>query len=260
MTKQDDLGRTVTFYHPPTRVVSLVPSITELLYDLGMKEQIVGKTKFCIHPKIKDDKATIIGGTKNFDIQKIIELKPEIVIANKEENTKDAIEELSKHCPVYVTDVRDIDDALNMIENIGKICDKYSKALEIVDQIENGFEELSKEKIGSAIYLIWKQPYMTITKNTFINSMMELAGFENIFKHKEGNYPEITEDEIRESGADYILLSNEPYKFTEKHLPKFHTFFPNSKILLVDGEMFSWYGSRMIKSIQYFNQLKSMNK
>jgi len=255
MTLIDDLGRTVTFYHPPARVVSLVPSITELLYDLGLENEIIGKTRFCIHPEIENDKTAIIGGTKNFDIQKIIDLKPEIVIANKEENTKDGIEELSKYCPVYVTDVTDIDSALNMIENMGKICDKYSKANQIVEKIEAGIEELSNEKIGSAIYLIWKQPFMTVSKNTFINSMMELAGFDNIFKDKEGNYPEITEEEIKESNANYILLSTEPYKFTEKHLPKFSTLFPNSKTIIVDGEMFSWYGSKMLKSINYFKEL-----
>lgn len=260
MTLQDDLGRMVTFYYPPMRVVSLVPSITELLYDLGIKDQIVGKTKYCIHPKIEDDKTTIIGGTKNFDIQKIIDLKPEIVIANKEENTKEGIEELSKFCPVYVTDVRDIDDALNMIENLGKICDKYSKALEIVDKLEIGFDELNREKIGSAIYLIWKQPYMTISKTTFIHSMVELAGFENIFRDKEGNYPEITEEEILESKADYILLSSEPYKFREKHLPKFQSMFPDSKTILVDGETFSWYGSRMLLTTKYFRNLRDSVK
>ncbi|HRP02141.1 MAG TPA: helical backbone metal receptor [Candidatus Kapabacteria bacterium] len=254
----DDLGRKVNFQYPPTRIISLVPSITELLYELNIGDNIVAKTKFCIHPKIENENITLLKGTKNFEVDKIIQLRPDIVIANKEENSKDLIEELLNYCPVYITDVNNITSALKMIIDIGAICNKNNEANILATNIRTEINNLPKMLSGRAAYLIWKQPLMSITGNTFINSMLELIGIDNIFKNREGNYPEVTQQEIIDNRPDYIFLSTEPYRFTNVHIPKFQSMFPNSKVLIIDGEMCSWYGSRMLKAIRYLNDFQSL--
>jgi len=223
---------------------------------LGLEDEIVGITKFCIHPIDKVKNKLIVGGTKNFSLEKILQLNPDLVIANKEENQQQSIMELSKYVPVYTSYVNDFDSALNMIENIGLITDRKIQATEMTSKIENLFDELKvvdfKKKV---IYMIWKQPFMTVGKNTFINSMIEKIGLINVFANKESNYPEISESEIINSDADLILLSTEPYKFSEKNFPKFNELLPNAKALVVNGEMFSWYGSRMQLSASYLQSL-----
>ena len=257
MTVQDDIGDIVTFYYPPIKIVSLVPSITELLIDLGLENELAGITKYCIFPEEKVSKLNKIGGTKNPDLQKIIDLKPDLVIANKEENQKEHIEFLrASNIPVYVTYIDDYDSALNMIENIGMITDRKSKANSITRAIDEKFDNFeSQVNVKKVAYMIWKQPYMTIGKNTFINSMLTKIGFENVFENYEGNYPVITQDDIIKSETEFIFLSTEPYKFSEKHIHQFQKIKPDAKIVIVEGDKFSWYGSRMLLAADYFQNL-----
>jgi ABC-type Fe3+-hydroxamate transport system substrate-binding protein len=240
----------------PKRIISVVPSQTELLFDLGLENEVLGITKFCIHPKEIFQTKEKIGGTKNLNIQKIISLKPDLIIANKEENVKEQIELLAEKYPVWLTDVNNYDDTLNMIADLGMITRKSEKAELILHTINEQFSIPVFTKKRKAVYLIWKSPLMTIGGDTFIDSMMYKAGFENTFHHLT-RYPEIELETIANSDCEFVLLSSEPYPFKQKHVDEFKIALPDKKIIIVDGEMFSWYGSRMLKSVDYFKILLS---
>jgi ABC-type Fe3+-hydroxamate transport system substrate-binding protein len=239
-----------------SRMVSLVPSQTELLYDLGLEEEVVGITKFCVHPaKLNKTKARI-GGTKNVNIAAIHRIQPNLIIANKEENVKEQVEELAQTFDVLVTDVNNLQDALAMIRTIGQITGKQARAMSLADAINQAFDKLilaidSKRKIKTA-YLIWKNPYMAAGGGTFINNMTQHCGMVNIFTNV-NRYPKISLDELRD--CELILLSSEPYPFKEKHADEIRAAIPNARIILADGEMFSWYGSRLLKAAHYFENL-----
>jgi len=243
----DHLERNIEINFPPKRIISLVPSQTELLFDLGLENEIVGVTKFCIHPKDKIIDKTKIGGTKKFNFEKIHKLKPDLIIANKEENYKSGILELEKHFPVWVSDIYTIEDNLKMILDIGKLCNKINQSKNIHNLLIEKINQIkTKQQKNTAAYIIWQNPIMCINKNTFINEMLNLFGFENVFKDNKNRYPEITEEEIRNKNPEYIFLSSEPFPFKNKHKIEFQKKFKNSKIVLVDGELFSWYGSRLL--------------
>lgn len=236
------------------KIISLVPSITELLFSLKLDKEVVGITKFCIHPPEWQKTKTIVGGTKNIHIEKIRSLKPDLIIANKEENVKEQIEAL-KDYNVVVTDVNSFDTALEMIATIGKLVHKESEAEKLATTIKQGFSELNINNYYSAIYLIWSAPYMTIGGDTYIHSIMQKAGFENAFGNST-RYPKITEADMLEKNPDFVLLSTEPYPFKEKHVEELQALLPKTKIILVGGEMFSWYGSRMLEAANYLKKLK----
>lgn len=241
--------------HPPQKIISLIPSITELLFDLNLSEKIIGITKFCVHPSTLIKNVEKIGGTKKLNIEKIISLKPDLIIANKEENNKEDIEALVALFPVLLTDVDDYASAIKMITQIGTITDKVTEASNLITTIDEGFKTIQKplEPIKT-IYLIWKDPYMTIGNDTFIHHMLQLLGMQNLFSHTE-RYPQLTIDQIKDAAPQLLLLSSEPYPFKQKHIDEIAAVLPNTSIVLVDGEMFSWYGSRMKYMPQYFNDL-----
>jgi len=257
----DQLGRTIELHQTPKRIISLVPSQTELLYDLGLDQEVIGITKFCVHPEHWFKTKTRIGGTKTLNIQKIKQLQPDLIIANKEENIKEQVEELAKHFPVFVTDVNSLDDAYQMIYHVGKLTGKESKSEDIIKQINEGFSQLQthadsyRDKLQTA-YLIWKDPYMTIGGDTFIDDLLYYAGFANSFSDT-SRYPAITVEEIQNKGCELLLLSSEPFPFKQKHIDELQAHLPNTKIALVDGEMFSWYGSRLLHAPKYFQELKA---
>ncbi|MGM0582155.1 MAG: ABC transporter substrate-binding protein [Bacteroidota bacterium] len=253
-TLKDQIGNLIELKDSPKRIISLVPSITEFLYDLGLANQVVGITKFCVHPMKWRKEKEIIGGTKQQHLTKIQDLKPDLIIANKEENEKLYVEKLSKICPVYVSDVNDFDSALAMMIDIGELTGEYEKAEEISQNINQQFDLIKKSasKIKVA-YCIWKKPWMWAGSDTFISKMLGYCGFENIIPQE--RYPEIEMSEIVKMDPDYIFLSSEPFPFQEKHIQELKPEFPNAHFVVVDGEMFSWYGSRMLKAPQYFNSL-----
>lgn len=253
-TFTDQIGKQITLKGIPKRVISLVPSQTELIYELGCGDKIVGQTLFCIHPKEKFKTSTKIGGTKTPKIDKIIELQPDLIIANKEENRWEDISILEKYAPVWVSDVNNLTSAIEMIISVGNMLNAPQKAIELTNQIENEFKHLSQLNLGSTLYLIWKNPYMTVGGDTFIHDMISSAGFNNLYKN-EKRYPEISEKEIIEKNPNVILLSSEPFPFKEKHINELQKLVPEAKIILVDGEMFSWYGSKLTQSAKYFKEL-----
>ncbi len=237
------------------RIISLVPSQTELLAYLGLEKEVIGITKFCIHPHKWFRQKVRIGGTKNINLEKIENLSPDLIIANKEENVKAQIELLAEKYDVWITDVNTIDDAIKMINDIGKLTQRPQEASGLSLKIKEGFEKLQiitseKSKIPAA-YFIWKDPWMVAASHTFINDMMKYAGLENVFANQE-RYPEISLSEIQEKNTELILLSSEPYPFNDKHKSEIEKIIPGIKTEIVDGEMYSWYGSRLLKSIDYF--------
>lgn len=238
-----------------SRIVSLVPSQTELLYYLGLENEVVGITKFCIHPQKWFKKKTKVGGTKTINFEKIEQLSPDLIIANKEENVKDQVEQLSQKYDVWVTDINNLADSIKMINDIGKLTKRSKHASLLGLEIENGFEKLlaissQKRKIPAA-YFIWKDPYMVAANQTFINELMRYCALQNVFSNQT-RYPEISLNELKNNQTELILLSSEPYPFKEKHKEGIQKIFPELKIELVDGEMFSWYGNRLLKSVDYF--------
>jgi len=235
------------------KVVSLVPSITEALFDLGLTEnEVIGRTKFCIHPSEKVKNVTIIGGTKNINIEKIKALQPDLILANKEENVKEQVEALMDDFKVIVTNVENIEDNYYLLKTLGRLFNKEEKAqcfnLKIYD-ILNEAKINSKAKVA---YLIWKNPYMTIGSDTFIHKILGEIGFENIFKDRK-RYPVIETEDLAE--AEIIMLSSEPFPFKEKHMEELKVFYPDKKIMIVDGEAFSWYGTHIAKCESYFKEL-----
>ena len=253
----DQLNRQVTIKEKPFRIVSLVPSQTELLHHLGLEKEVVGITKFCVHPAQWFKTKTRIGGTKNVDIQKVKELQPDIIFANKEENVQEQVEQLASDFPVWVSDVNTVDDALRMINSIGEITGKTKQAETLILKIKEGFADIavpaSNHQLPAA-YLIWRNPYMTAGGDTFIHHILTEAGFQNIFQHR-GRYPEITVPDLQMAGCQLLMLASEPYPFKEKHVIELQMQLPQTKIILVDGEIFSWYGSRLLKAPPYFRSL-----
>lgn len=252
----DQTGRMLTLQKTPERVVSIVPSQTELLYDLGLDKEVVGITKFCVHPESWFKTKTRVGGTRQIKMEIIHQLKPDLIFANKEENVKEQVEELEKNYPVWISDVKTLQDARSMIQESGKMTGKEIKANILINQIDDSFSSLAvlKHKPKTA-YLIWRNPYMTIGGDTFIHAMLEAAGFENIFKNKL-RYPEITLGELSIANCQLLFLSSEPFPFKQKHIKEIQPQLANTKIILVDGEMFSWYGSRLLKAPDYFQNLQ----
>ena len=249
----DQMGRSVEVPISIKRIVSLVPSQTELLHYFGLENEVVGITKFCIHPDSWFKSKTRIGGTKQLKIDEIIALKPDLIIGNKEENTKDDIEKLEQNgLSVWMSDINSFDEALEMIEQVGLMCGKEQEALKLSTKIIHGFNEISSIGEGRGLlYLIWDEPSFVVGKNTFIDSIIEKIGFINACDLS--RYPNLSE--LPNPNPDLIFLSSEPFPFNEQHIEKYQKLFPNSKIILVDGEMISWYGSRMLESVRYFVKL-----
>jgi ABC-type Fe3+-hydroxamate transport system substrate-binding protein len=239
---------------PPQRIISLVPSQTELLFDLGVGDKIVGITKFCVHP-IEVKSKTKIGGTKIFHFDAIDELQPDLIIGNKEENYEEGIEQLKQKYPVWMSDVFSLADAYRMMLEIGLLTNTYDKSASLVQQIKNKFAGVVKFEPLRTLYFIWKAPWMAVGKNTFIDSIMRELGLVNVVS--ETRYPHLTNDEIKQLDPEIIFLSSEPFPFREKHIQELQALLPQSKIVLADGEMFSWYGSRLLRAPDYFQSLRT---
>ena len=255
----DQLNRAVTLQAAPQRIISVVPSQTELLFHLGLDAEITGITKFCVHPADKVKQVAKIGGTKQLNIESIHQLQPDLIIANKEENEQAQVEELMKHYPVWISDIHNLPTALDMIHKVGEITYLEVEAMQLIKSIRQCFVQLTPLAVPLRVaYLIWRKPYMAAGNDTFINSMLQLCGFTNAFNLN--RYPQISAEELIAAQPDVVLLSSEPYPFNEKHINEFKGMLPSSRIILVDGELFSWYGSRLLYAPAYFNGLISKLK
>lgn len=255
---KDQLHRPIKLDNTPKRIISLVPSQTELLVDLGLEASIVGITKFCVHPAHLKETKVIVGGTKQVHFDRLKELKPDIILCNKEENTKEMIQELETIAAVHISDIYTIDDTLELIELYGSLFQREDAARTIIKEISKKkfeFEDFIKDKPKrSAAYFIWKEPWMVAAKHNFIDELLHLNGFENYYGQL-SRYPEVRLKADVPENADLVLLSTEPFPFKDQHIAEMKPFFPKAMILVVDGEMFSWYGSRLLKAFDYFKTL-----
>lgn len=233
----------------------MVPSLTELLFDLGLEESVAGRTRFCIHPKENVEKVPIVGGTKNPRLDKIREIAPDLIIANKEENRKEDIEELQEDFEVLVTDIDSINEALFAIHDIGWTCGKQDEARKLISDIQAEMGRVPDEPAVTTAYFIWRDPWMTVGHDTYIHSVMSHWNMENVYKEK-NRYPKTTLYELSLRKPETILLSSEPYPFKEKHIQEISAICPSSNILLVNGEWFSWYGSRMLHGFRKMNMFR----
>jgi ABC-type Fe3+-hydroxamate transport system substrate-binding protein len=251
----DQLGNNIELPAAPKRIISLVPSQTELLHYLGLEAELIGITKFCIHPSTWFKTKERIGGTKQLNIEKIKSLAPDFIIANKEENTREQIEELQQFFPVWISDIKTIEDACVMIQQVANMVDKKEIAFSLINEIKRGFSAIiPSTQVLSVAYLIWKNPWMTVGDDTFIHDVIHQIGWHNVYDMQQ-RYPETTIEGLQKLNPDLILLSSEPYPFSAKHINELQGHFPQTKILLVDGEMFSWYGSRLKYAANYLQQL-----
>ncbi|HMN06587.1 MAG TPA: helical backbone metal receptor [Flavobacteriales bacterium] len=250
------MHRTVPVPAHPQRIISLVPSQTELLHDLGLGERVVGITKFCIHPEGWFRSKPRVGGTKKVDLEKVRVLKPDLIIGNKEENERADIEALEKEFPVWMSDVDDLDSALEMIRRIGTLTGTMPRAEEIASDIADAFAGLQPlPRPVCTAYLIWRKPYMAVGSGTFIHDMLERCGLINVFADKD-RYPVLSDPPGGfPSTTELVLLSSEPFPFKEVHAEELRLLLPGARCLCVDGEPFSWYGSRLLRSASYFAAL-----
>lgn len=254
--RADMTGRWINLPEVPHRIVSLVPSQTELLFDLGLEGSILGVTKFCIHPARARRRTRVVGGTKKFNLPIISNLQPDLIIGNKEENDKELIEALEPVAPVWLSDVRSWNDALEMMVQIGDITGRTVAANDLAARIRKAFSPWPpRDRLApSVLYMIWKDPWMAAASDTFIDVMLEKAGFRNAIGHL-NRYPVLSEHMIKSVQPEFIFLSTEPYPFGRKHFEELHRMAPGSRLCLVDGEMFSWYGSRLLQAPPYFARL-----
>jgi ABC-type Fe3+-hydroxamate transport system substrate-binding protein len=271
ITTTEQVGNSLELTVPAQRIVSLVPSQTELLYYLGLEEKVMGITKFCVHPAEWFRTKQRVGGTKTINIEKIKQLQPDLVLANKEENVQDQVEVIAAFAPVWASDVNTLKDATAMITSVGELTGTKTKATELAGSIIGLFDDLlntwsvpnenatspdaSENPPHAAAYFIWKDPYMVAGGGTFISDMMKYCGFRNVYENR-SRYPQIDPAELNALDCNLVLLSSEPYPFKEKHIAELEKRFPGKLILLVDGEMFSWYGSRLLLAAPYFSTLR----
>ncbi|MEM1041227.1 MAG: helical backbone metal receptor [Bacteroidota bacterium] len=243
-TLNDARGRTVTLGTLPRRIVSLVPSQTELLADLGLDDEVVGLTRFCVHPAGWKKRKQIVGGTKNVNAERVAALEPDLVLANLEENVREQVEALDELAPVFVTDPATVEGALGMIRTVGALVGRSDRAEALADAVARGFDGLAAQPPVQAAYLIWRTPWMTVGGDTFVHDVLRRASLVNVFG-EQTRYPEVTLDAIAAAEPEVVLLSSEPFPFREKHLAEVGAAVPGAAVHLVDGELFSWYGSRM---------------
>ena len=256
MEVRDQLQRLINLPQTPNRIISLVPSQTELLVDLGLRDNLVGITKFCVHPSDLRTNISVVGGTKNINLEKIKALKPDLVICNKEENTEEIVQTLAQFVPVWVSDIYSIKDVLDMIVQLGAVLSVAERANELSEEItakHDTFVNFMKEREAKKVaYVIWKKPYMVAGNKTFINTLLHINKFNNIFETRSRRYPEVTMEDL--SRADMVLLSSEPYPFKEVNVLELKNAL-QKEVRLVDGEFFSWYGARLAKAFTYFRTL-----
>jgi ABC-type Fe3+-hydroxamate transport system substrate-binding protein len=257
ITVIDGVGRKVELDRPPKRIVSTVPSQSEYLFDLGLEDEVIGITKFCIHPKSWFESKQKIGGTKNLHLERIAALNPDLIIANKEENTLSDIEWLAERFPVYISDINSLNEAYQAMSDIGILTNRQVEAEDWLDRIkdEQRVYNAADQEFGTVAYLIWNEPLMAVGSNNFIHDMLGIGGWDNCFGHLK-RYPVVTIDDVIAEAPHLLFLSSEPFPFKQSHVSYFKEQLPQTEVLIVNGEMFSWYGSRLLKSFKYFDELR----
>ncbi len=230
------------------RVVSLVPSLTQTLIDLGRSFDIVGRTSFCPEiPGVKD-----LGGPKSVDLKALHALEPDLVVLCKEENDKKQAQEIMKRWPAFVDDSRTPEDAIATVRELGQRTNANEAAQMWEESCRAELETLAASRIGEkpvkAAYVVWREPLMSVNGDTYIHHMMALAGFENVLAGAKDRYPTTSLDELESHKPDVYLLPNEPFYWKRSHLAEF----PKGKGSLVHGEFFCWQGTYLLKGARAF--------
>jgi iron complex transport system substrate-binding protein len=245
----DQIGNIIVVEKEPRRIVCLVPSITELLHDFGLGDRVIGITKFCCHPKHWKQEKTIIGGTKNVHLDKVKTLLPDLIIANQEENVKEQIVLLQTFCPVFVSKVDTPESVLDLVQLLGNFFGNPIESAEIYLQLLDAYHDVPTiEKPKTFAYLIWKNPFMAAGNDTYIHHFIQHFGFQNVVIS--ARYPEVNLSNY--ASLDYLFLSSEPFPFKQKDLEELQDQLgPKTKVVCVDGEFFSWYGTRILHMEEY---------
>ncbi|MGQ9863953.1 MAG: helical backbone metal receptor [Bacteroidia bacterium] len=255
---QDDVGRWVEVPQVPQRIVSLCPSQTETLYALGLRGRIVGRTRYCIHPKGLVEKVAVVGGTKKVEFTVLKALDPDLIIAQEEENTQEIVEKASVVAPVYVTRVRTVSQAIENVYKLGDLTDRREAGAFLAQEITHAWAALPQFPPNtSVLYFIWRKPYMVAGGDTYIGDVLRRLGTTNVAASIEGRYPQLSEAQIAQLAPALIFLSDEPFPFREKHKEEVGRLVPSAQIFLVRGEFFSWYGARMLLAPAYFQEVVS---
>jgi ABC-type Fe3+-hydroxamate transport system substrate-binding protein len=257
----DMLGRSLVVPECPERVISLCPSQTETLFELGLEGRVVGSTRYCIHPAHAVAASTRVGGTKRVDLEMVRRLAPDLIIAEKEENPREMVEALSEIAPVYVTEVVDPPSALAMIRRLGELTRTEARASELIREIDTAWSTLPRfsHPLRTA-YLIWRKPWMAVGPTTYIDSLLSAGGLDNVFGNAGAGgprYPEFTLEQLVERRPELVLLSSEPYPFKDQHVDELRSVLPGARVVLTDGEPWSWYGSRMRSFPRLIRELQS---
>ncbi|MCR9277177.1 MAG: helical backbone metal receptor [Pseudomonadaceae bacterium] len=258
----DQMGRAVNLQSLPRRIVSLVPSQTELLFELGVENRVVGVTRYCEFPARARRHKSLVGGTKQINVDVVAALKPDLIIGNKEENSKDDIDALSERYPVWMSDIETVDDALDMIEQVGALVGRGAVAADMAARIGASLDTMTEtydESPPSVAYFIWRKPFMVVGRRTFIDDLLKRAGFSNAFDRLE-RYPEVTPVELADAEPQVVFLSSEPFPFEQKHVDEMRRMLPSAHVRIVDGTLFSWYGSRLALSADYLSELLTATK
>lgn len=259
-TVTDARNRSLALDRAPRRIVSLVPSQTELLAYLDLDDDVVGITRFCERPEHWRSEKTIVGGTKQIDVDTIRELNPDLVLANLEENTPEDVAALDEIAPVFVTNVKTVPEALQMIRTVGVLTETSDRTSTLVGRIISRFEGLPDFRPLQAAYLIWREPYMTVGGDTFIHDVMEHGGFRNAFGNQT-RYPEVSLDELASMELDVVLCGTEPFPFHQKdaYTEEVRSALPHTTVEVVDGQVFSWYGPRLLYTPSYLEKLRQQS-
>jgi len=263
----DDLGFKLDLPAQPRRIVSLVPSWTETLFAFGAADEIVGITRFCVEPAEAVAAVPKIGGTKNPDIKAIVDQRPDLVIANAEENRREDIERLrADGVAVFTTFPRTVASAVESILKLGSVVGRPAEAgamareiVKSVSEIETGLGAWSKLRFR-VFCPVWKNPWIAFNGDTYAHDVLRMLGFNNIYATAGERYPRVTLDEALELRPDYVLLPNEPYEFDAKDVEELKPLLPpalSRRVVLINGRDLHWYGARMVDGLKTLSALLS---
>lgn len=249
----DASGVALALSHPPRRIVSLIPSTTELLCHLGLADALVGITVYCIEPRDVVTTKQKIGGEKNPDVAAIVALAPDLVITNVEENRREDVEALrAAGVPVWVVYPRSVDDTVRFIRELGAITDAAARADALADEIAalaaSARAAGAQRTPARVFYPIWRGPYMTINRDTYIHDVLRTVGAVNVFGERPERYPTVTLEEVAACRPDVIVLPDEPFRFRRVHVKEFEGM--TGRIHLMDGKLFSWHGPRLAEALR----------
>jgi len=261
---QDDLGDELSLDRLPNRIVSLVPSVTETVIDLGAAKRLVGITNYCVHPAEVVSNISKVGGTKGFSLDKIDDLKPDLIGANKEENRKHQIDKLRESYPVFVTYPRTVDGAIKMVLDLGTLTGTSPRASKFASKCRHLLESMDPATVAKSLRtacMIWRDPWMAAGYDTYMRELLECVGFNTVFDEGEDRYPETTLSTIAQREPDVIMLPNEPYEFGTSDKNEVDAFLEEqgskARTLLVDGSYLTWFGTRTIKGLRFLYDTKS---